>query len=369
LKEVSTQARVTSLRTWRKRYSALAFLGLASAPTLAQAQLPPAPTHEVEPSEEARKYFQTGVELLQDPDGARYEEAFKAFRRAYEISPSWKILGNLGLTALKLERSTEAILAYERYLSEGGTQIDPSERAQIKRDLDVTRTSSGTVALHVNGGAAALITDTRERSVGGPVVNSYQLAAGETLALQLIAGHHVIAASNAGKRASVDLDVQAGTKQDQELSFDQAGPALAVPAPGAAATEAPAPAPVPAASTAAGSSGMRTAGLVVGGVGVAALIGGAVAGLVGLKKQSNLQSECPDHTCSFSSADEQSKFQSDKDSLKTMGTVTSVLLIGGGALTAVGVTLFVVGGKHEEKVSLVTEFGPFGGTLAARGAF
>ena len=358
---------MTSLQTWRKRYSALAFLGLASAPTLARAQLPPAPTHEVEPSEEARKYFQTGVELLQDPDGARYEEAFKAFRRAYEISPSWKILGNLGLTALKLERSTEAIAAYERYLSEGGTLIDPNERAQIKRDLEVTRTSSGTVALHVNGGAAALITDTRERSVGGPVVNSYQLAAGETLALQLIAGHHVIAASTTGKHTSVDLDVQAGTKQDQELSFDQAGPAVAAPAPGAAALQAPMA--VPTASTTPSNSGMRTAGLVVGGVGVAALIGGAVAGLVGLKKHSNLESECPDHTCSFSTAAEQSKFQSDKDSLKTMGTVTSVLLIGGGALTAVGVTLFVVSGKHEEKVSLVTEFGPFGGTLAARGAF
>jgi Tetratricopeptide repeat len=350
------------------RCCALAFLGLASAPTLAQAQLPPAPTHEVEPSEEARKYFQTGVELLQDPDGARYEEAFKAFRRAYEISPSWKILGNLGLTALKLERSTEAIAAYERYLSEGGTQIDPSERAQIKRDLEVTRTSSGTVALHVSGGAAALITDTRERSVGGPVVNSYQLAEGEILALQLIAGHHVIAASTAGKHASVDLDVQAGTKQDQELSFDQAGPAVAAPVPGAPAPVPPAPTPT--ASTTAGSSGLRTAGLVVGGVGVAALVGGAVAGLVGLKKRSNLTAECPDHTCSFSSADEQSKFQSDRDSLKTMGTVTSVLLLGGGALTAVGVTLFVVGGnKHQEQVSLVTEFSPFGGTLAARGAF
>jgi len=332
---------------------------------LAQAQLPPAPAHEVEPSDEARKYFQTGVELLQDPDGARYEEAFKAFRRAYEISPSWKILGNLGLTALKLERASEAITAYERYLSEGGTQIDPSERAQIKRDLEVTKTSSGTVILHLNGGAAAVLTDTRERSVGGPVVNSYQLGAGETLALQLIAGHHVITASATGKRATVDVDVTAGVKRDQELSFDQASAATATPAVGA-----PTPQTAPPAPATSHGSGIRTAGLVIGGVGVAALVGGAVAGLVGLKKQSNLESECPNHTCSFGSADEQNNFQNDKNSLKSMGTVTTALLIGGGALTAVGVTLFVVGGsKHDEQVSLVTELGPFGGTLAARGAF
>ncbi len=351
------------------RTGALALLGAVLLPSTARAQLPPAPAHEVEPSDEARKFFQAGVELLQDPDGASYEEAFKAFRRAYELSPSWKILGNLGLTALKIERCTEAIPAYERYLSAGGNQIDPSERAQIRRDIDVMKTSSGTVELHVKDGSAATISDTRERSVGGPVVNSYQLAAGATLPLQLIAGRHVIAVNANGKHATVDLEVQAGGKQDAELSFDQPGAPSAAPPPAATTATAPSPTPAPAPAEH-GSSTTRTAGLVVGGVGVATLVGGAVAGLIGLKQHSDLENECPNHTCTFSTAAEQNKFQSDKDSLKSMGTVTSVLLIGGAALTAVGVTLFTVGGtKHEESVSLVTGFGPLGGSLAARGAF
>src|SRR6266481_4578482 len=58
---------------------------------------------------EARTHFAAGVNLLRDPDGARYEEAYREFKAAYAASPSYKILGNLGLCAMKLERDGEAI--------------------------------------------------------------------------------------------------------------------------------------------------------------------------------------------------------------------------------------------------------------------
>src|SRR5687767_2361394 len=60
-------------------------------------------------SEEARLHFEAGVNLLQDPDGARFEEAYREFKTAYAATPSWKILGNLGICAMKLERDSEAI--------------------------------------------------------------------------------------------------------------------------------------------------------------------------------------------------------------------------------------------------------------------
>src|ERR1700761_1945396 len=59
---------------------------------------------EVPISDSARQHFQAGVNLLQDPDGARYPEAYREFQMAYAVSPSWKILSNLGIAALKLER-------------------------------------------------------------------------------------------------------------------------------------------------------------------------------------------------------------------------------------------------------------------------
>jgi hypothetical protein len=351
----------------RKVLSACVVLGagaLTLAPRSAHAQLPPAPAQEQEPSEEAKKYFQIGVELLQDPDGARYEEALKSFRHAYDISPSWKILGNLGLSALKLERDVEAIDAYDRYLSAGGAQIDPSERQQIQRDLDIMKNSTGSVALRVLGGAAATVTDTRQRAVGGPVVNSYQLAANGVLTLRLVAGHHSIVVSADGKQANTEVDVTSDTKLDQELELRATAPAPPVAAPQPSTPMAPAR-PAPSAQ----GSPLRTAGLVVGGVGVAALVGGAVTGILGLNKQSSLNGKCPDHVCTYSSAAEQSSFQSDKDSLKTLGAATTGLLIGGGVLAAAGVTLFIAGAPQHEQVSLVTSFGPFGGSIAARGAF
>ena len=83
----------------------LASLLLAHVPAASAQPKKPAPTV----SDAAKKHFQAGVDLLTDPDGARYEEALREFRAAYADSPSWKILSNLGLSAMKLERNGEAI--------------------------------------------------------------------------------------------------------------------------------------------------------------------------------------------------------------------------------------------------------------------
>src|SRR5437870_1255310 len=69
-------------------------------------------------SAEARTHFDAGVRLLLDQEGARYEEAYREFHAAYAASRSSRILGNLGLCAMKLERDAEAVDAYERYLAE-----------------------------------------------------------------------------------------------------------------------------------------------------------------------------------------------------------------------------------------------------------
>lgn len=86
------------------RLAAALSAALLSAPSAGLAQSAGAP-QEVQITERARALFRAGVTLLQDPDGARYEEAYQQFKAAYAESPSWKILGNLGYTAMKLERT------------------------------------------------------------------------------------------------------------------------------------------------------------------------------------------------------------------------------------------------------------------------
>lgn len=341
-------------------YGCVAGLVLTTVPC--KAQLPPSAAANVEPSAEARQQFEIGVSLLQDPDGARYEEAFKAFLRAYTATPSWKILGNLGLSAYKIERYVDGIEAYERYLAQAGDQLDAAERDQVRRDLDIMKATSGTVVLKTTGGAS--IEDTRTRSVGGPVVNSYTVPESGTLTLRLTGGHHTLRAAAGSKTGVLDLDVKPGEKVEHTITLGD-GAATAVPGPASAAGE-----PGPAASPPSSSSGMRTAGLVIGGVGVAALIGGGVTALLGSSAQSDLESRCPDKRCAYDSPTEKADFESDRDSLETMGTMTTVLLIGGGVLAATGATLFVVGGSSKEpQVAATASFAPGIIGLSARGSF
>src|SRR6185436_89604 len=84
---------------------------------LGAAHVAPARAADPPVSEEARMHFTAGVNLLRDPDGARYEEAYREFKAAYAASPNYKILGNLGLCAMKLERDGEAIESYSSYLT------------------------------------------------------------------------------------------------------------------------------------------------------------------------------------------------------------------------------------------------------------
>ena len=164
----------------------------------------PAWAADVKITDEARKHFNAGVSLLRDPDGARYEEAYREFKAAYEASPSWKILGNLGIAAMKLERDGDAIAAIERYLSEGKKELDASERADMERDLNTLRASAATVSLTTTP-ADVTISDERAPVQGSPVRNRYQ-SQGGSLKLQIRPGHHVIVASvESGTMPPVEL--------------------------------------------------------------------------------------------------------------------------------------------------------------------
>src|SRR5689334_22822696 len=139
-------------------------------------------------SEDARSHFTAGVSFLQDPDGARYEEALREFQAAYAISPSWKILGNLGLAAMKLERDGEARDAMRGYLDGGGKQLDPQERAQMERDLQALEASLVVVHLEATPNGITLV-DERQPLTGGPIINRYGPLTGP-VDLGVRAGHH-----------------------------------------------------------------------------------------------------------------------------------------------------------------------------------
>jgi hypothetical protein len=189
-------------------------------------------------SDAARQHFEAGVHFMQDPDGARYEEAYREFKAAYAASPSWKILGNLGIAAMKLERDGEAIEAFQKYLEQGKRELDRSERDQFQRDLAALETSVVWVTFR-SVPEGATLTDERVAVSGNSTVNRYAPLAGE-LRVGLRSGQHrVTARLKAHEDAVWELEAASGSTHEHTFELVKVAPE-----PAAAPAPAPAPAPV-----------------------------------------------------------------------------------------------------------------------------
>jgi hypothetical protein len=275
---------------------------------------------EVTITEKARAHFEAGVNLLQDPDGAQYEEAYREFKTAYAESPSWKILGNLGIAAMKLERDGEAIDAFKRYLSEGGSSMEPDERAQVERDLKTLE--AGVVRVTLSSvPAGAIITDERIPVSARTVVNRYgPLQAAATIGIR--AGHHRITASADGHQNAVwELEIQPGATLEHVFELPAAeagaatGPGSTAPAGGAAST---------------GDQPKRTpAGVYVGLAATGVFtVGAAVTGVLALGKHSDFEDA--------NKGADPAAAEDLRSSGQTLNLVTDILI--GAAVVSAGVT-------------------------------
>ncbi len=292
------------------RLKARAVAMIVVASTLALAADPPA-------SPDARARFRAGVALMSDPDGARVEEAYRLFKEAYAIDPSWKILGNLGAAAMRLERHGEALDALARYLEQGGADVEPAERAQIERDLQTLRAASAALSIRAIGGQAQLvIEDVRARADGGRVLNSYTLPRDRDARLIVALGRHRLTATIDGRAASWEGEV--GTS----------GAEVSLTAPVSAATASSAPSPPAPRRHEPTARILGVGALAVGG---AMLTAGVVTAIVGQRKKLALDDACPDHTCPESR-------RGDVDALRGWATATNVLVFGGALFAAGGVT-------------------------------
>jgi hypothetical protein len=115
------------------------------------------------------------------------------------------------------------------------------------------------------------------------------------------------------------------------------------------------------------SSTVKTIGFVTTGIGVAALVGGAVTGYLAASKFNKLENDCPDRkNCPASDLDQR------KSSIKTLTTTTNLLLIGGGVLAAAGLTMVLLapsGRSSSPSVSLQFSPVPSGGHVTLSGSF
>jgi hypothetical protein len=293
------------------------------APSLAHAD-------DVTITPEARARFSAGVNLLKDPEGPRYEEAYREFKAAYASSPSYKILGNLGLCAMKLERDEEAIQAFEKYLTHA-KDLEPAEVAQVKTDLETLKSGVVHVTVASDPPGAKLI-DVRLPVRGERVTNIYGPIA-QSQKLGIRQGSHQITAKLDGYVDAV-WEFDAGSAEIPPHTFTlkkvESGAVAANPAPTPANPTTVAPVQSAPETPVATSRPIPT-GVYIGAAATGALAAGAVVtGILALGKHSDFQTQ--------NTGTDPSTAQSTKDAGQTLNLVTDICI--GGAVVAAAVTTY-----------------------------
>lgn len=325
-----------------------------------------------ETSEEAKAYFKNGVELLTESP-PNYQDAYYQFKLAYEKSgQNWKVLGNLGFCAFKLERDAEAVEYYSEYLEKGEGELSEEEMKQIRRDLLLIRGSMAQVVLTSDIPEVEL--SVRRTGSSAPV-QVYRMTGGK-LSLSLRAGTQKITAQHEGRQQVWEVPLSPGQEKSYAFTFAEEEEVATAPVkskntPDSTADDAPP------ASSRGKMSTLRIAGIVTAGVGVGALIGGGVFGLSSSKKEGDARDQADDpDVCLADGGDNVCTPDAEDafDKAKTDALLANILFIGGGVLTAAGVTMVVLGGnKSGENPSATLELGPaitpLGGGLRAFGTF
>ncbi|HEY5956641.1 MAG TPA: tetratricopeptide repeat protein [Polyangiaceae bacterium] len=105
---------------------------------------------------EARERYTRGVQLASE---ANYEAALIEMQRAYALNPSFKILYNLGQIHSHLGDSAAALTNFERYLSEGGSDVPPPRVTEVTQEIARLRPRVASVDLIVKTDGADVLLD------------------------------------------------------------------------------------------------------------------------------------------------------------------------------------------------------------------
>jgi tetratricopeptide (TPR) repeat protein len=214
--------------------------------------------------EQARSHFGRGVQLAKRHS---YDAALAEFSRAYELSPLFSVLYNIGQAEVALDRPAEAVQAFERYLAEGAERIDPARRAEVEATLQREAARTGLLEIEVDTSGAQIEVDGSARGTS-PLTGPLRFTVGSHRV-------HVVAPSGRERELTVELSNDNPARVHFELADAPAPAPVAPVAPAPAAQFSAAPKPTrdvlgPTAPPSKSSSDPRkTWAYMLGGAGVA----------------------------------------------------------------------------------------------------
>jgi tetratricopeptide (TPR) repeat protein len=270
--------------------------------------------------EEARAHFKQGVQLVRE--GA-YEAALVELKRAYELSPDYRVLFNIGQTALQLNEYLAAIDAYRAYLAEGGSRIEPDRRAAVEAELLELekRVATLTIVVDVDGAKVAI----DGRTVGtSPLDGKVTVNVGR---------HQVSASTGIGATVSQEVEVAGGDARTVRLEL---------PSPERSDVSASVDA-IDTRTSAANASSLRKRriGIAFLSAGGALAAGAVVTGMLAKSAHDDHQRELE------KPLGDANAIASAKNDMKTYAVTTDVLAFTGGALLVTGLVMMLVSKNHE----------------------
>ncbi|HRI72204.1 MAG TPA: PEGA domain-containing protein, partial [Polyangium sp.] len=189
------------------------FLPLLPASVFAQqpaGSAPPAAAAEPtkEAKEEASRRFQRGRELFNEGD---YRTALVEFRRAYELAPNYVVLYNIGNVQFQLSDYAGALDSFEKYLAQGGANIDPKRKADVDKDIEKLRSRVARVEISTSVPDADVTID--DLPIGKtPFGKSIVLNPGR---------HRIVAVKEGRVTASQTVDVASGDTPSVKLDLPE----------------------------------------------------------------------------------------------------------------------------------------------------
>jgi hypothetical protein len=308
-------------------------------------------------AEDPEALIHQGVELRKKGDDIRAEGYF---RRAYELAQTPRAAAQLGLVEMALGVYPEA----ERYLTDALASQDAWVRANnqvLQQTLDKARAQL--VRVRIAGAPAGA-------TVSTPARGTLKLPSDKTVWLP--PGATSVHVEAAGMQAA-DVKVSGAAGETRDVTVTMPAEPTHSPGPGTVGATEQSSGPTrepegtitrPESSPPAPSagSGLRWGGVATGAAGVAAAVVGGVLFAAGNTKRDNLQS--PTHP-----------YDASDENWKTYRGAGIGLLVGGGALLAGGITMFVLGWQQEHaatgasSVALSGGAGPGFGLLRINGRF
>jgi hypothetical protein len=301
----------------------------ASAQDATTVAAPVGPTEAAEPAapaaapqspqvKEATARFERGLTLYDDGD---FEAALVEFNRAYGLAPTYKILYNIA----KIERGkndySSALVHFTRYLEEGGAEVAPERREEVRKEIKVLKQRVGQVSITANVDGATVFIDDQ------PICGARMVDAGCVGTTPLRApvivnpGTRKITATKRGYQdADAQLTIAGGDQNVVKLElFDLKPPAE--------------------------DTGPRNRAIVSWSVTGALAIGAGVMGVLALDKKKTYDDDREKPPCqnnlvnaSACNTNTQDTLDSDKKQAKNFALVTDILT--GAAVVGAGISIY-----------------------------